>query len=375
MILPRIVGSVPRRYDLQKSQFTFNTRPSLPRGSYTLSSSPQARYSESVDLAECKLLNAKKRSTFTKRYEASDIYRSSFQHLDREQCRARELKALYSKKAVLDAKRLAFEAKLAAAAQITRNYGVQFKRTELRLLNLDNLEVLAKRLYTERRRIYASKIIQKCWRKHRIFLKKVREARRQNYAAIVIQKAWRRYKVLMEMKKLKVATGAKVFPIQTRIRGLLVRIEHTDQYNRYILDQNLKFFQKYFTQMGIYSANTIRKNWNAFKLRKSLNERIAKRKVKVKVVTKRIFPGYLKSTAASRMMRKKETTKAEDMPNELKLRVEESAEETPAIVENPELGEEDEEVEREAGEEVPQLETLQTQETPWSDISDISIAH
>lgn len=83
-------------------------------------------------------------------------------------------------------------------------------------------------------------------------------------------------------------------------------------------------------KLSNHSANVIRKHWNNFKLRRNVNDRIEKRKVKVKVVTKRIFPGYLKSTAASRSMRKKEKLQVEDLSNELKLTVEED-ESTPGV--------------------------------------------
>mmetsp|Transcript_2135 Transcript_2135/g.5351 ORF Transcript_2135/g.5351 Transcript_2135/m.5351 type:complete len:117 (+) Transcript_2135:942-1292(+) len=65
----------------------------------------------------------------------------------------------------------------------------------------------------------------------------------------------------------------------------------------------------------------IRKNWSVFRLRKTIEGRIAERKARVIIVTKKIFPGYLKSTAASRLMRKKEMKYKEDQPNELKVQV------------------------------------------------------
>lgn len=65
----------------------------------------------------------------------------------------------------------------------------------------------------------------------------------------------------------------------------------------------------------------IRKNWTVFRLRKTIEGRIAERKARIKIVTKKIFPGYLKSTAASRKMRKLDKAAKEDQPNEFKVKI------------------------------------------------------
>jgi hypothetical protein len=102
-------------------------------------------------------------------------------------------------------------------------------------------------------------------------------------------------------------------------------VEHAAGMERFLLAQNLAYLDT-LLKIRSDSANIIRKNWNAFKFRKKIDNLVEIRRNNVKIVTKRIYPGYLKSTTASRHMRKKEQMLKEDLPNELRMEVIEEAE-------------------------------------------------
>lgn len=88
-----------------------------------------------------------------------------------------------------------------------------------------------------------------------------------------------------------------------------------------MLNENLRFLDDLVFEISSKSARTIRKNWSVFRLRSTLERRIIDRKAIVRTITKKIFPGYLKSTASSRYMRKIEANYREDLPNELKVHI------------------------------------------------------
>jgi hypothetical protein len=101
---------------------------------------------------------------------------------------------------------------------------------------------------------------------------------------------------------------------------------------RFLLAQNLAYLDT-LLQINSDSADIIRRSWNAYKLRKKIEGLVEMRRDNVRIVTKRIYPGYLKSTTASRHMRKKEQMLKEDLPNELRLEIIEAAEPITEIAE------------------------------------------
>lgn len=192
MFLPRIAGSIPRRHDLHESHLPFYAKPI--RAQSVIRKSPQAGYAESIDLSECKLLNAKRRSTFTKKH-FSESFRTDLSYVDKRQILNRKLKSLTLKKTTLEVKRLAYERKVKIAESLSLRYGIQFKLTEVHLLSEEQLESLALAVYTKQCQTQACKVIQRSWRRHRILkLKRTSEERLQR-AAKLIQRQWGRYKV------------------------------------------------------------------------------------------------------------------------------------------------------------------------------------
>lgn len=279
MFLPRIEGRVTRRYDHQRSNFSLNQRSINLSPSMPISPSPQVKYFESVDLSESKLLNSKRRSAFTHSLEPVNLYRPNLDTFNRRASNTRKLKALHDKNTALQVKRSAIEAKIEAGQKLARGYGVLFKRSEIHILDqfcsmtqrdlmlrrlveplsrrpwrpsevlarsanaqdlvllsprygsflmgTDQLEALAKTIYTEKRRLYACKVIQKNWRRYKVSFTQRKAHALQANAARVIQRHWRKYQVkskqteVIAKRNLIQKIEAQVFPLQKRIRGML----------------------------------------------------------------------------------------------------------------------------------------------------------
>jgi hypothetical protein len=124
-----------------------------------------------------------------------DYFRTGLHDTDKEAAISRRLKSLSDRKASLETNRLAFKAKEEAAEGLTRAYGVCFRVTELHTLNLEQLERLGKRIFQEKVRRFACRVIQRHWKRHQIRAKKRQLVERDYRAACGIQKQWRLYKV------------------------------------------------------------------------------------------------------------------------------------------------------------------------------------
>lgn len=194
MFLPKLTGSLNRRYDQLESHVPLNPRPLQSKRQFCLSPTLTIGLANSLNLNDVKLLNAKRKTTFTGRAFA-ELYRTNLTDNDRTIRLNRKLKSLTLKQSSLVTKRLAFEAKQSFASSISYRYGVSFKKSEVHLLSELELEQLAKKVSTERNRVQAATSIQRYWKRHRVKELKTEAERLQQAAALIIQHSWRRYMV------------------------------------------------------------------------------------------------------------------------------------------------------------------------------------
>mmetsp|Transcript_2135 Transcript_2135/g.5350 ORF Transcript_2135/g.5350 Transcript_2135/m.5350 type:complete len:222 (+) Transcript_2135:162-827(+) len=221
MFLPKITGSIFRRRDQLESHVPLNPRPFQSKNLIKLSPTLTFKYPNTAGLRNCKLLNAKRNTDFTRRH-LEGIYRRSLEEKDREISLSRKLRSLTIKKSRLETKRLAFEAKLNIASSISDRYGVNFRRSELHLLSTEELEKLASNMFDQRRRNRAAKVIQKNWRLHRIKVLRREAEARLYHTAEIIQRSWRKFKVeVLEPRRQRKEIDKKVIPVQSLIRGTL----------------------------------------------------------------------------------------------------------------------------------------------------------